>query len=129
MSSDPELVAAGEAVDGDELTEEQVDELEEKLEVDYQVGEDLKEKVRRVYPCLVFGGLWSRVNGKQILRGRNWLEIVVQRIGLQFRGKLVPFLRLFSASIPSNSSMSTDRASNHSHHVLGHPSCGRLFHR
>jgi len=45
MSSDPDLIASGEAVNGDELTEEQLEQLEEKLEIDYQVGEDLKEKV------------------------------------------------------------------------------------
>ncbi|KAG9088808.1 hypothetical protein FRC06_001833 [Ceratobasidium sp. 370] len=45
MSSDPDLIANGEAVDEDDLTEEQLEQLEEKLEVDYQVGEDLKEKV------------------------------------------------------------------------------------
>ncbi|KAF8607282.1 NAP-domain-containing protein [Ceratobasidium sp. AG-I] len=44
-SSDPDLIASGEAVDGDELEEEEMIELEEKLELDYQVGEDLKEKV------------------------------------------------------------------------------------
>ncbi|KAG8738336.1 hypothetical protein FRC10_006979 [Ceratobasidium sp. 414] len=50
MSSDPDLVASGEAVDGDELTEEQLEQLEEKLEIDYQVGEDLKEKIASSLP-------------------------------------------------------------------------------
>lgn len=44
-SSDPELIARGEAVNGDELEDEEMAELEEKLELDYQVGEDLKEKI------------------------------------------------------------------------------------
>lgn len=38
------MIASGEAVDGDDLGEE-MEELEMKLEEDYQLGEDLKEKV------------------------------------------------------------------------------------
>lgn len=45
------MIASGEAVDGDELDEEEMAELEEKLELDYQVGEDLKEKVRFLASC------------------------------------------------------------------------------
>ncbi|KAF8752019.1 nucleosome assembly protein (NAP) family [Rhizoctonia solani] len=44
-SSDPELIEAGFAVDGDELEEKELEELEEKLELDYQLGEDFKEKI------------------------------------------------------------------------------------
>ncbi|QRV98922.1 Nucleosome assembly protein (NAP) [Ceratobasidium sp. AG-Ba] len=45
MSDDADLIASGEAVDGDDMTDEQIQELEAKLEVDYQVGEDLKERI------------------------------------------------------------------------------------
>lgn len=34
-----------ETIERGELDEEELEELEEKLEVDYQIGEDLKEKV------------------------------------------------------------------------------------
>ncbi|KEP55075.1 putative nucleosome assembly protein Nap1 [Rhizoctonia solani 123E] len=44
-SSDPELIEAGLAVDGDELEKSELEELEEKLELDYQLGEDFKEKI------------------------------------------------------------------------------------
>ncbi|KAG8712875.1 hypothetical protein FRC11_013943, partial [Ceratobasidium sp. 423] len=44
-SSDAELVEAGLAVDGDELEEKELEELEEKLELDYHLGEDFKEKI------------------------------------------------------------------------------------
>ncbi|CAE6440426.1 unnamed protein product, partial [Rhizoctonia solani] len=44
-SSDPELVEAGLAVNGDSLGEDALEELEEKLELDYQLGEDFKEKI------------------------------------------------------------------------------------
>jgi len=36
-----------EAIENGDIEEEELAELEEKLEVDYQIGEDLKEKVRR----------------------------------------------------------------------------------
>jgi hypothetical protein len=124
MSSDPELVASGEAVDGDELTEEQMEELEEKLEIDYQVGEDLKEKVRQVYLCLVFGDLRPRVSGKSILLGRNWPEIA-WRVGLRVKGFAGSLLCLDSLELLA----ATDRIPNHLRHILGHPSCSRLFHR
>ena len=35
-----------EAIENGDIEEEDLAELEEKLEVDYQIGEDLKEKVR-----------------------------------------------------------------------------------
>ncbi|CAE6470643.1 unnamed protein product [Rhizoctonia solani] len=44
-SSDSELIEAGLAVDGEELEEKELEELEEKLELDYQLGEDFKEKI------------------------------------------------------------------------------------
>ncbi|CAE6464348.1 unnamed protein product [Rhizoctonia solani] len=44
-SSNPELIEAGLAVDGDELGEKELEEVEEKLELDYQLGEDFKEKI------------------------------------------------------------------------------------
>ncbi|CAE6436181.1 unnamed protein product [Rhizoctonia solani] len=44
-SSDTELIEAGLAVDGEELEEKEMEELEEKLELDYQLGEDFKEKI------------------------------------------------------------------------------------
>ncbi|KAJ1301057.1 hypothetical protein OPQ81_003475 [Rhizoctonia solani] len=44
-SSDPELIESGLAVDGNELEEKEMEELEEKLELDYQLGEDFKEKI------------------------------------------------------------------------------------
>ncbi|MCV2423854.1 NAP domain-containing protein, partial [Paucibacter sp. DJ4R-1] len=44
-SSDTELIEAGLAVDGDKLEEKEMEELEEKLELDYQLGEDFKEKI------------------------------------------------------------------------------------
>lgn len=34
------------AIDNGDIEEEELDELEEKLEMDYQIGEDIKEKVR-----------------------------------------------------------------------------------
>ncbi|CCO31326.1 Putative nucleosome assembly protein C364,06 [Rhizoctonia solani AG-1 IB] len=44
-SSDAELIEAGLAVDGEEIEEKELEELEEKLELDYQLGEDFKEKI------------------------------------------------------------------------------------
>ncbi|CAE6406116.1 hypothetical protein ACGC1H_006310 [Rhizoctonia solani] len=44
-SSDTDLIEAGLAVDGEELEEKEMEELEEKLELDYQLGEDFKEKI------------------------------------------------------------------------------------
>jgi nucleosome assembly protein 1-like 1 len=44
-----------EAIENGDIEEEELDELEEKLEEDYQIGEDLKEKVRlRSTPFSVF---------------------------------------------------------------------------
>lgn len=35
-----------------EIDEDDLEEMEEKLEIDYQIGEDLKEKVRRdIFLC------------------------------------------------------------------------------
>ena len=42
----PPVAPSEDAIDGGEINEDELDELEEKLEVDYQIGEDIKEKVR-----------------------------------------------------------------------------------
>ena len=42
----PPQPPSDEAIESGELEEEELEELEEKLEVDYQLGEDIKEKVR-----------------------------------------------------------------------------------
>ena len=41
----PPLPPTQEAIDNDEIDEEVLDELDEKLEMDYQLGEDIKEKI------------------------------------------------------------------------------------
>ena len=46
----PPTPPSDEAIESGELEEEELEELEEKLEIDYQLGEDLKEKVR-IYRC------------------------------------------------------------------------------
>ncbi|ELU39214.1 nucleosome assembly protein I [Rhizoctonia solani AG-1 IA] len=40
-----------EQIENGEVDEELLEELDEKLELDYQIGEDLKERVRPVSPC------------------------------------------------------------------------------
>ena len=42
----PPVAPSEEAIEEGEIDEEELDELEEKLEIDYQIGEDIKEKVR-----------------------------------------------------------------------------------
>jgi nucleosome assembly protein 1-like 1 len=42
----PPVPPTDEAIENGDIEEEDLAELEEKLEVDYQIGEDLKEKVR-----------------------------------------------------------------------------------
>ncbi len=42
----PPVAPSEEAIEEGEIGEEELDELEEKLEIDYQIGEDIKEKVR-----------------------------------------------------------------------------------
>ena len=42
----PPQPPSDEAIESGELEEEELEELEEKLEIDYQLGEDIKEKVR-----------------------------------------------------------------------------------
>ena len=44
----PPVAPSEEAIEAGEIGEEELDELEEKLEIDYQIGEDIKEKVRSV---------------------------------------------------------------------------------
>lgn len=39
--------------DDEDIEEEELEELEEKLEMDYQIGEDLKEKVTTAYCPIV----------------------------------------------------------------------------
>ena len=42
----PPVAPSEEAIEHGEIEEEELDDLEEKLEIDYQIGEDIKEKVR-----------------------------------------------------------------------------------
>ncbi len=42
----PPQPPSDEAIESGDLDEDELEELEEKLEIDYQLGEDLKEKVR-----------------------------------------------------------------------------------
>jgi nucleosome assembly protein 1-like 1 len=44
----PPVAPSEEAIEAGEIGEEELDELQEKLEIDYQIGEDIKEKVRTV---------------------------------------------------------------------------------
>jgi nucleosome assembly protein 1-like 1 len=44
----PPVSPSEEAIESGEIGEEELDDLEEKLEIDYQIGEDIKEKVRFV---------------------------------------------------------------------------------
>lgn len=41
----PPVPPTQDAIDNDEIDEEILDELDEKLEMDYQLGEDIKEKI------------------------------------------------------------------------------------
>ena len=45
----PPVAPSEEAIEEGEIGEDELDELEEKLEIDYQIGEDIKEKVRLCY--------------------------------------------------------------------------------
>ncbi len=42
----PPLPPSDDAIEKGDLDEDELEELEEKLEIDYQLGEDFKEKVR-----------------------------------------------------------------------------------
>ncbi len=42
----PPVAPSEEAIEAEEIGEVELDDLEEKLEIDYQIGEDIKEKVR-----------------------------------------------------------------------------------
>lgn len=44
----PPVAPSEEAIEAEEIDEEELDDLEEKLEIDYQIGEDIKEKVRSI---------------------------------------------------------------------------------
>ena len=46
----PPVAPSEEAIEAEEIDEEELDDLEEKLEIDYQIGEDIKEKVRSIWP-------------------------------------------------------------------------------
>ena len=48
----PPVAPSEEAIEAEEIDEEELDELEGKLEIDYQIGEDIKEKVRPNWPSL-----------------------------------------------------------------------------
>lgn len=48
----PPVAPSEEAIEAEEIDEEELDELEEKLEIDYQIGEDIKEKVRSIWSSL-----------------------------------------------------------------------------
>jgi nucleosome assembly protein 1-like 1 len=41
----PPVPPADDALDNGDIDEDELDEIEDKLEMDYQIGEDLKEKV------------------------------------------------------------------------------------
>ena len=41
----PPVAPSEEAIEAGEIGEDELDDLEEKLEIDYQIGEDIKEKV------------------------------------------------------------------------------------
>jgi nucleosome assembly protein 1-like 1 len=45
---DPPVPLTEEMIVKDGITDEQIEEIEEKLEMDYQIGEDLKEKASPV---------------------------------------------------------------------------------
>jgi nucleosome assembly protein 1-like 1 len=50
----PPVAPSEEAIEAGVIGEEELDELEEKLEIDYLIGEDIKEKVRSVWPSFTF---------------------------------------------------------------------------
>lgn len=47
----PPVAPSEETIEAGEIGEEELDDLEEKLEIDYQIGEDIKEKVRLSTLC------------------------------------------------------------------------------
>ena len=55
----PPVAPSEEAIEGGEIEEEELDDLEEKLEVDYQIGEDIKEKVH-FSPTIAFSSSLTR---------------------------------------------------------------------
>jgi hypothetical protein len=48
----PPQPPSDDAIENGDLEEEELEEIESKLEVDYQIGEDFKEKVRAAVPLL-----------------------------------------------------------------------------
>jgi hypothetical protein len=49
----PPVAPSEDAIEAGEIGEDELDDLEEKLEIDYQIGEDIKEKVRLVWPSFL----------------------------------------------------------------------------
>ena len=49
----PPTPPSEESIEAGEIDEEELDELEEKLEMDYQIGEDIKEKVHPHLPPII----------------------------------------------------------------------------
>jgi nucleosome assembly protein 1-like 1 len=50
----PPIAPSEEDIEAGEISEEELDDLEEKLEMDYQIGEDIKEKVRPIGSSMPF---------------------------------------------------------------------------
>lgn len=46
----PPVPPAEDAIENGDIDDEELEEIEEKLEMDYQIGEDLKEKVSNTLP-------------------------------------------------------------------------------
>jgi len=57
----PPVPLTNEDIENGEYDNNEILELEEKLEIDYQIGEDLKEKV-----CLLFSRLEIKINADSI---------------------------------------------------------------
>lgn len=49
----PPVPPGEDALENEDIDEDDLDEIEEKLEIDYQIGEDLKEKVCRSFLVVV----------------------------------------------------------------------------
>ena len=60
----PPVAPSEEAIEAGEIGEDELDDLEEKLEIDYQIGEDIKEKVHPtgtiLFACLSPSSLLRR---------------------------------------------------------------------
>jgi len=55
---EPPQPASDEDIENGKYDDDELEELENRLELDYQIGEDLKEKVRHVFAWSPAGGLW-----------------------------------------------------------------------